>query len=52
MAGRPRNASEDFNIGYTQGQVARAKARDIELEKLKAELLLLRARLKQAVTAR
>jgi hypothetical protein len=51
MTRRPKNPSDDFNIGYEVGWTGRARQRDIEHDKLKALTALLEARLKQA-TAR
>lgn len=51
MARRPKNPSDDFQVGYEVGWTGRARQRDIEFDKLKALTALLEARLAQA-TAR
>jgi hypothetical protein len=51
MTKRPRKKSDDFEIGYQAGWVGRAKQKDIETAKLKANIAALENRLAKAEKA-
>jgi hypothetical protein len=51
MTKRPRERSDDFEIGYQAGWVGRAKQKDIETAKLKAIIAALENRLAKAEKA-
>jgi hypothetical protein len=46
---RPKNPSDDFNAGYEAGRAAGARQHEIELDRLRANIMLLEARLAEAI---
>jgi hypothetical protein len=46
---RPKNPSDDFNAGYEAGRAAGARQHEIELDRLRANIMLLEARHAEAI---